>query len=135
MQARLLVIKEHQLQNAVPGLQLDLLGHDIHYMLIIAGHFLYPVGARLQVSEEDFAQPVCGIGADQVVVFVDLKGDVRQRLMGLPVVFDDAQARLGRIFQGERHSILGRHVDGIGLAILDPAIRCFQFHELIGAWF
>ena len=53
--------------------------------------------------------------------------------MGLPVVFDDAQARLGRIFQGERHSILGRHVDGIGLAILDPAFRRFQFHELISS--
>ena len=133
VQTRLLVIEEHQLQNAVSGLQLDLLGHDVHYMLIIARHFFHPVGAWLQVSEEDFAQPVCFKRADQVVVFVDLKGDVRQRLMGLPVVFDDAQARLGRIFQRERHSILGRHVDGIGLAILDPTFRRFQLHDLISS--
>ena len=53
--------------------------------------------------------------------------------MGLPVVFDDAQAGLGCVFQGERHSILGRYVDGIGLPVLDPAFRRFQLHDLIGA--
>ena len=131
VQSRFAVIEEYQLQDAAAFGQLDLLGHGVHHMLIVTLHFLYPVSARLQVSEKDFAQAVGLISADQLIVFINLKGDVRQGFMGLPVILNHTQTRLGTVLQCEGNGVLPGHIDGVSLAVLDPSIGGFQLHDLI----
>ena len=53
------VVKENQVLDPVPGLQLHLLGGGVQYMAVPAGvPFLGPVGPRLAVSEQNLTELV-----------------------------------------------------------------------------
>ena len=52
-------LKENQVLDPVPGLQLHLLGGGVQYMAVPAGvPFLGPVGPRLAVSEQNLTELV-----------------------------------------------------------------------------
>ena len=132
MKSRFLVVEKYQLQDAAAFGQLDLLGHDVQHMAVIALHFFHPVSARFQIGEQNLAQAVGLISADKLRILVYFKGDVRQSLMGLPVILDDPKAGFGTVLQSEGNGVLPWHIDGVSLAVLDPSIGGFQLHDLIG---
>ena len=71
MDSRFQVVKENQRFNAVPGLQLHLLGRGDGDMGVIALLLRYPVSARLTVGEQDFSRTVRLIIAQVLAVLPD----------------------------------------------------------------
>ena len=128
----LLVVEEVQLLDAVPGLQLDLLGGGVQHMAAVPGvHLLHPVGARLAVRQGDLAQGVRLIVPQQLPVPPDSERDAGHGFMALPVVLDDFQAGQGLVLQRVGDALPGDDGGGIGLRVTLPPLRGGQLQNLI----
>ena len=128
----LLVVEEVQLLDAVPGLQLDLLGGGVQHMAAVPGvHLLHPVGARLAVRQGDLAQGVRLIVPQQLPVPPDSERDAGHGFMALPVILNDFQAGQGLILDGVLHTVPGDNGGGIGLGITLPALRGGKLHDFV----
>ena len=131
MDTGLLVIEEDQFQDPVRAFQLNLLRVGIDDMLGIGCHFLRQVSTRLQIRQQNLAELIGLEDAQRLGIVEDLKRDVRQCLLVLGVVLDDAQAGLLFIDDGDFHSVTGEYSCGIYRVIHDVACRCCDFLDSI----
>ena len=135
MDAGQAVIEEHQVFDAISGLQLHLLGSGIQHMAVSACiPFLYPVGAGLAVGEEDLAKLVRLKDAQAFGVPENLEGDIGHELHAASLIFGNPQAgqflvdnRGGGFLPGhDRH---GLH----RVRVRDPTLNASQFPDLPAA--
>ena len=77
---RLQVIEEHQLPDAVSGLQLNLLRGGIHNVLVITLNFLHQIGAGLSIQQQNLTHLVSLELSQRNTVTPDFKGDIRHNL-------------------------------------------------------
>ena len=87
------VVKENQVLDPVPGLQLHLLGGGVQYMAVPAGvPFLGPVGPRLAVSEQNLTELVRLEDAQALGVPENLEGHIGHKGHGPTLILGDSQA-------------------------------------------
>ena len=135
MDAGQAVIEEHQVFDAISGLQLHLLGSGIQHMAVSARiPFLHPVGAGLAVGEEDLAKLVRLKDAQAFGVPENLEGDIGHELHAASLIFGNPQAgqflvdnRGGGFLPGhDRHGLYR-------VRVRDPTLNASQFPDLPAA--
>ena len=134
-QAGFPAVEEHQLQNAAACFQLDLLGHGLDDMFVIAGvPLLHAVGSRLQIGQQDFTQLVGFVCADGLVILEYLERDIGHDGHGLAVILENPQAGQFLVFEGGRDGFAGgnrnRHYS---IDVRLPAVDTGDFAYLIGS--
>ena len=104
------VVKENQVLDPVPGLQLHLLGGGVQYMAVPAGvPFLGPVGPRLAVSEQNLTELVRLEDAQALGVPENLEGHIGHKGHSAPLIFRDPQSRQFLVDYGGAGFLPGHH--------------------------
>ena len=129
------VIEEHQILDAVPGLQFHLLGGGIQHMAVSARiPFLHPVGTGLTVGEEDLSKLVRLEDAQALGVPEYLKGHIGHEFHAAPLILGDPQAGQLLVDDGGGGFVPGHDRYGLHCVCLrDPSLNTCQFPDLPAA--
>ena len=126
-------VEKYQRLDAVPGVELHLLGHPIEDVFVIRGHLLDHIGTGLKVRQQNFAQFAGAVVAHQLPIFPDTEGDAGEDLVVAAVVLLDAQAGELLVGEGDGGDLPGHHVHGLdGLQVRFPALDAGNLPHLVG---
>ncbi len=128
------VIEKDQLLDAVTGVEFNLLGRGIQNIAFVSGvHLEGPVGAGLQVSEQDLPEFI-GLEVAQVVaVPVDGEIDVGHDHIVFAVILYNAQARELLVDNGKGSCLPGHHGGGVDGVIPQPSRGSGLLLDSVGA--
>ena len=133
MNPRLEAVEEHQGLDAVPRLNLNLLGRAVHHVGVIRGDLLGHIGAGEEIIYIDPAILIRGELVIQLRIPVDRKGYIGQGPVGGPVNLEDLQTGLLGVGDdkvvGYRVATTGVHVDGMGSGVQNVVPRTGHLHE------
>ncbi len=88
------VVEEHQLLDAVAGVELHLLGRGVQNVPLIAGiHLKRPVSTRLCIGEQDFTKLIRLEIAQKFAVPINREGDIGHGDHIFSIILDDPQSR------------------------------------------
>ena len=129
------VVEEQQLLDAIPGVELHLLGGSIQNQPVITSIYLEgAIGAGLSVGNQNLTHCICLKIAQKFAVPIDCEGNLGQQNHIFPIIFDDAQAGQLLVDDSGCGLLAGDHshgLDGVGLS--DPALDTGHLFYLIAA--
>ena len=131
------VVEEQQLLDAIPGVELHLLGGSIQNQPVITSIYLEgAIGAGLSVGNQNLTHCICLKIAQKFAVPIDCEGNLGQQNHIFPIIFDDAQAGQLLVDDSGCGLLAGHHshgLDGVGLS--DPALDTSHLFHLVTARF
>ena len=96
----LVVVEEHQIFGAAASDKFYLLVAGVQDMALVAGVYLHgPVGAGLDVGQDDFALALGFIAADGGAIMKNFKGHTVHGLVALTVILNHAKPYFRQIFE------------------------------------
>ena len=125
-------VEKYQRLDAVPGVELHLLGHPIEDVFVIRGHLLDHIGTGLKVRQQNFAQFAGAVVAHQLPIFPDTEGDAGEDLVVAAVVLLDPQARKLLVDECNRGSLTGDYGNSLNAVRVQlPALDAGDFSDFV----